>query len=306
MYFCYIDESGTPETSGQTSHYVLAGLAIKVSDWKKCETEIAQIKKKFRLENAEIHTGWILKKYSEQDTIIDFEKLNDVQRIAEVQRIRTTELIKFHKKKTTKGQYKQKQKNYRLTTPYIHLSYDERKGFIKEIAKAIGRWGFARLFAECIDKTFFKPSIAVAPIDEQAFEQIVSRFEQFLNKYGQSQNTIEKEDHYGVLIHDNNETVVKKHTALMKSFHLRGTIWTKINRIIETPIFVNSELTSMIQLADVCAYSIRRYLENGEEVLFDEIYKRADKIRRGTTVGVRHFAKADCKCKICSSHKKTT
>jgi len=306
MYFCYIDESGTPEISGNTSHYVLAGLAIKVSDWKKCENKIAQIKKNFRLENAEIHTGWILKKYSEQDKIADFEKFNDIQRTIEVQKFRTTELLRFHKRKTTKEQYKQKQKNYRLTTPYIHLTYDERKNFIKEIAKAIGDWGFARLFAECIDKTFFKPSIALSPIDEQAFEQVVSRFEQFLNKYGQSRDTSEKEEHYGVLIHDINETVVKKHTALMKSFHKKGTIWTQINRIIETPIFVSSELTSMIQLADVCAYSIRRYLENQEVELFDEVYKRADTTRYGIKVGVRHYTDTTCKCKICESHKSTT
>jgi hypothetical protein len=66
-------------------------------------------------------------------------------------------------------------------------------------------------------------------------------------------------------------------------------------------MFVNSELTSMIQLADVCGYSIRRYLENGEDELFNEVFKRAD--RRGkTVVGVRHFSKQDCKCKICKVH----
>lgn len=71
---------------------------------------------------------------------------------------------------------------------------------------------------------------------------------------------------------------------------------------METPLFVDSTLTSMIQMADVCSYALRRYLENGETVLFDEVFKRAD--RRGEkAVGVRHFTKATCTCKICQAHK---
>ena len=60
----------------------------------------------------------------------------------------------------------------------------------------------------------------------------------------------------------------------------------------------------MIQMADVCGYAIRRYLENEETELFDEVFKRAD--RRGEkAVGVRHFTKPTCACKICQAHKFT-
>lgn len=137
---------------------------------------------------------------------------------------------------------------------------------------------------------------APSTVDEQAFEQIVSRFEQYLTITDTSGKN------YGMLIHDNNETVAKRHTGLMKEFHKKGTFWTYINNIIETPLFVDSSLTSMIQMADVCGYAIRRYLENGETVLFDEVFKRAD--RRGQTiVGVRHFSNPACTCKICQAHK---
>ena len=57
----------------------------------------------------------------------------------------------------------------------------------------------------------------------------------------------------------------------------------------------------MIQIADVCSYAIRRYLENQEDGLFNEVFKRAD--RKGNiVVGVRHFSKRDCECKICKAH----
>jgi hypothetical protein len=169
---------------------------------------------------------------------------------------------------------------------------------VEEIARTVGDWGFARLFAECIDKIHFDPSKAKQSLDEQAFEQVVSRFEQFLRLTNVGQDT----KTYGLLIHDNNETVAKKHTDLMKTFHKVGTLWTEIQNIIETPLFVDSGLTSMIQIADLCAYSLRRYLENGETRLFDLIFKRADR-KDSIVVGVRHFTDYSCSCKICSAHR---
>lgn len=64
----------------------------------------------------------------------------------------------------------------------------------------------------------------------------------------------------GLLIHDNNETVAKKHTKLMAKFHHKGTLWTKIDNIVETPLFVDSQLTSMVQIADLCSYSLDPFL----------------------------------------------
>lgn len=294
MYFCYIDESGTSEIAGGTTHFILAGLAIPYWRWKNCENDIYAVKQKYSLTNAEIHTAWLLRNFPEEKKITKFEELNHLQRRSEVEKLRNAELLKLQKSHTTNKLYKQTRKNYRNTAAYIHLSLNERKNFVKEIATTIGSWGFARLFAECIDKTFFNPSIAAAPLDEQAFEQVVSRFEQFLTNAG--------ENYHGILIHDNNPTVTKKHTELMKSFHKKGTLWTNIEKIIETPLFVNSELTSMIQIADVCAYSIRRYLENKENILFDEIFKRADRKANGVVVGIRHYSNSTCKCTICESH----
>ncbi|MBO4560892.1 MAG: DUF3800 domain-containing protein [Bacteroidaceae bacterium] len=39
VYFCYIDESGTPQIPGNTSHYVLCGISIPVKYWKKCDRQ---------------------------------------------------------------------------------------------------------------------------------------------------------------------------------------------------------------------------------------------------------------------------
>jgi hypothetical protein len=196
-----------------------------------------------------------------------------------------------------KKHYLQTKKTYAQTKDFVHLTYDERRNFVREIARHISQWGYTRLFAECIDKVYFDPIKAGKTIDEQCFEQIVSRFEYYLK-------AIEASDPNccGLLIHDNNQTVARKHTILMRKYHKIGTMWTRVTKIIETPLFVDSQLTSMVQIADLCAYAIRRYLENGEEELFNLVFMRADR-RDGAIVGVRHFTKPGCGCKICAQHR---
>ena len=87
----------------------------------------------------------------------------------------------------------------------------------------------------------------------------------------------------------------------MRDFHRKGTLWTNVERIIETPLFVDSQLTSMVQIADLCAYALRRFLENNENRLFDHIFARADRYQN-RVVGVRHYTDAACQCTICLAH----
>ena len=45
MHLCYIDESGTPDVPGNTSHYVLAGISVPDQFWKSHQTQLDQIKR---------------------------------------------------------------------------------------------------------------------------------------------------------------------------------------------------------------------------------------------------------------------
>lgn len=303
VYFCYVDESGTPQIPGNTSHYVLCGLSIPIKYWKKCDKDIDRIKKKYRLQDAEIHTGWIMRPYLEQSRIPDFDSMDDRMRRSEVMKIRKTEILRLQKAKNSKAT-KQAKKNYKHTESYIHLTYEERMNLIREIADTIGKWGFVRIFAECIDKVFFDPTKTKQTPDEQALEQLVTRFEHYMsNVDGSAEDT----EIFGVLIHDNNETVSRKHTALMKRYHRQGTLYRSIPHIIETPLFVNSELTGLIQIADLCSLALRRYFENGETDLVDRIKSRFDQKRdrndkgKSKIVGIRHFTDNTCDCFICKS-----
>lgn len=185
----------------------------------------------------------------------------------------------------------------RHTEAYTHLTYDERLQAVRDVADAVGGWGYARLFAECIDKVHFDPHRTRLSVGEQGFEQVVSRFQQYLSHVvGPTMQD------FGLLIHDNNQTVAQKHTELMRQYHQTGTLWTTIDNIIETPLFVDSKLTRMVQIADLCAYALRRYCENADTDLFRRIFQRADR-QGGKAVGVRHFAGLTCTCEICVAHR---
>ena len=79
--------------------------------------------------------------------------------------------------------------------------------------------------------------------------------------------------------------------------------WMLRRYLEQSKLFVDSQLTSMVQLADICSYALRRYLENGEQDLFQLVFKRADR-KDGAVVGVRHFTDYSCDCHICTSHTK--
>jgi len=304
MYLCYLDESGTPESSDLSTHFVLLGIAIPATYWHLMDAKINEIKTKYGLSGAEIHTGYLTRRYSEQEKIANFEALDATARRVAAGSDRDKNLIRI----TALGnpeQIKQIRKLYRHTNDYIHLTLKERQKLLEDLADEIASWGHARLFSEAIDKKKLAPNVDAF---DRAFEQVVSRFHVFLtNREKRWRLQHARQDpgdlHWGLLIEDNNETRAKRLTELMRSFRIKGTAWwTGVDRIIETPLFVNSQLTGMVQMADLCAYATRRFFEHGETNLFDRIFPRFD--RKGTKlVGICHYTGASpCVCKVCDAH----
>lgn len=145
---------------------------------------------------------------------------------------------------------------------------------LDHLARLIGPWRDTRLFADAQNKLH----TAKVPGFDFAFEQVVTRFNTFLSS---------TQGPHGLIVQDNNETVARRLTEAMRRYHRDGTTWRRLDRIIETPLFVDSSLTSMIQLADLCAYYTRRFFEKGESAEFGHFYPRFDK-RGGRLVGLRH------------------
>jgi hypothetical protein len=154
MYLCYIDESGVPEIGRGTSHFVLVGLSIEAWDWKRQDRAVTAIKNRFGLSSAEVHTGWMTRRYIEQEKITNFSTLDWAQRRLQAQQGRDAQLIRVAAVKGPKDA-QELRKAYRKSEAYIHLTLNERMDFLREVADLIGSWGNTRLFAEAIDKTSF-------------------------------------------------------------------------------------------------------------------------------------------------------
>lgn len=287
MYICYLDESGTIEAGSTGTHFVLLGLAIPDVSWKSKDHEISAIKARFGLSDVEIHTGWMLRPYPEQKTITDFELLDFPDRRRAVESIRT---LNLSRPRTNKAQ-RDLLKNYKKTSAYIHLTHAERLDVIRNLTDLIASWTDSRLFADAHDKRLSPAGYSF----EFAFEQIVTRFNTFLAFAG----------NMGILVQDHNETVCRKLTEKMREFHRRGTFWSKIENIVETPLFVDSQLTSMVQIADICAYATRRFFENNETDIIERFYDRFDRTTKGKLVGLRHYTGSQsCSCRVCLDHQR--
>ena len=285
MHICYLDESGTIEITGNTDHFVLLGLAIPAGTWKAKDAQVEAIKSKFGLGETEIHTAWMARDYPEQKYVPDFASLDWATRRKAVLGVRALNLAR-------RGRAREKDllKGYIKTEPYVHLERAERVQCLTELATLVGSWTDARLFADAQSKQHAPNKTNF----EFAFEQVVTRFHTYLVNSG---------DSLGILVQDNNETVAKRLTAAMRRYHRRGTaFFANIQRIVETPLFVDSELTSIVQMSDLCAYATRRFFDRNERDLFELIRPRFDR-KNGYLVGLRHYtAKHQCRCEVCVEH----
>jgi hypothetical protein len=179
--------------------------------------------------------------------------------------------------------------------------------------ETISKWEWAVLIASCIDKSYFLAKIRRDHVNESAFRNIIISFDKLLQS-AEGFNFIEGEDthsrtqirEHGLLIHDNNATVALKHTRHMRTVHADVLRWrmNSFDRIIETPLFVDSSLTRMIQLADLWAYSLRRYVENDDPSLFSPLYNKRTLLGKTPhefcPAIVQHLAEQTCPCMICT------
>jgi len=165
-----------------------------------------------------------------------------------------------------------------------------------EALRLLGGSKLVHLFAAAIHKA------AISPEDpmEYAFEQICNRFDRFLGRLHKQNNT-----QRGLIILDKSayETSLQ---GLARNFRTIGHKWGKLYNLTDVPLFVDSKATRMIQYADMVAYAVRRYYENGDAAFFDLISSRFDS-EGGVTHGLVHFVPngASCACHACRQRRST-
>lgn len=123
-----------------------------------------------------------------------------------------------------------------------------------------------RLFASVVRKARVSPADPV----EFAFEQLSSRFDQYLTRLHKSGDT-----QRGIILFDKStyETTLQ---SLATDFRTIGHRWGIIRNFSEVPLFLDSKASRLIQLADIIAYAIFRYFESGEDNYYSIIKHRFD------------------------------
>lgn len=155
------------------------------------------------------------------------------------------------------------------------VAREQRQGLLKEAARALHRADSSktRLFgaAICKEKAQGQDPVMLA------YEQVVSRFDQFLGRLHRTGDT-----HRGLVIFDEStyESDLQRVTA---SYRDEGHRWGQLRNIVEVPLFVDSRASRLVQLADLVAYGTYRFFEKNDRELFNLIEPHFD--REG---GVRH------------------
>lgn len=295
MYLLYVDESGVtnPHVS-QTSHYVLLGLAVHVGTWFALTRRVRELKSRYALDgdtdNLELHAAWMLRAYREQSLIPSFADLSRRARCEAVKAWRSARQSDWPILGTR--EVHREKKDFRKTEPYIHLTRDEREALYHKALRLVAehRRGVT-LFGEAIDKRHLPSAVDAA---EEAFIRLIDRFEVFLQHHEQNP--------WGVVVVDRDSATENRFTSMLARLQQQDHALGGVDRIIESPFFLDSRANSGVQVADLCAYAVRRYLENGEREQFETIFPRF--FRQGEALcGLGHFTGGHCSCLVCSAPK---
>ncbi len=179
--------------------------------------------------------------------------------------------------------------------PWKSLGIDEARGVLKSVLRvASTSYDTARLFACAIHRPSFPNSDPV----ELAFEDLCQRFDYFLARRMRA-----GDQHRGMIILDKTtrETSLQK---LSREFRKTGTRWGSLKNIADTPFFVDSRASRLIQVADHVAYSVFRRYNSGDAQYMDIIANRFDEAD-GVIHGLshKHNNRDACTCPGCLSRR---
>ena len=260
------------------------------------EASITALKAAYALPGTdfELHAKDFCVLIKEQDEIPDFESLDRTDRHTAVVALQKTKL----EAAKSPAEKEKRRAKYRAQRPFAHLTRIERSRLLEDALDLVGSQDGLRLFGEAVAKRRDDPGMV-----RDAFTQVVSRFDYFLASRNRD---LRREPQHGLLVMDKEPTNERMLEKLHNQFRESGHPWGRIQFVIESPFFVDSQKARGVQIIDLCTYAVRRYLQKGltaeasyEEQNFLRIFHKFD--RSGARLhGLRHNCpKGTCGCLIC-------
>jgi hypothetical protein len=184
----------------------------------------------------------------------------------------------------------------RRQAPWKTLYQDDARGVIKSVLHIVrSSYASACCFACAIDKGSLRPDQDCVSL---AFEDLCQRFDFFLARKGR-----QGDRQRGLLILDRSteETSLQR---LSREFRRVGTQWGVVRNLADTPMFVDSRASRLVQIADHVAYAVFRRYNAGDAQYFDIIAPRFDE-SDGVIHGLahKHSEQQTCVCPACLSRR---
>ncbi len=183
----------------------------------------------------------------------------------------------------------------RRSQPWKRLNQEEARGTIKSVLAVLANaYESARAFACVVHKASYPNQDPM----EVAFEDLCSRFDRYLQRL-RSSGDVQR----GLVILDKSahETTLQQMSV---EFRTLGTTWGVIRNLADTPLFVDSRASRVVQLADHVAYAVFRRYQAGDTQYLDIIARKFDS-EDGVVHGLAHkeIGNPGCMCIACLSRR---
>jgi hypothetical protein len=180
--------------------------------------------------------------------------------------------------------------------PWASMARPDRVALMKSVYRLIGGDGRITPFGIALEKPDY-PS--ASPI-QKTCEEIAGRFDAHLTGL-ELENHAEKQRGLMIFDQSRHEKTVQ---ALLTQYRTTGASFGKVRHLAEVPLFTDSKITRMLQLADFVAYAIYRRYESSDAQFFDIILPRFTE-SAGKLHGLVHLTARfrECFCQPCFSHR---
>jgi hypothetical protein len=149
-----------------------------------------------------------------------------------------------------------------------HLQTDRHQAILDALAVGVcHRHPHVRLFATVLEKKNWSGH----DIAQVAFEQLSSRFDQYLGRLHKQKRDSQR----GLILFDKSSTESRIQT-LAREFKYTGHTYGVTRNFAEVPVFMDSRASRLIQLADLVAYAVFRKFESDDDRYYKPIEKCFD------------------------------
>lgn len=189
--------------------------------------------------------------------------------------------------------------NAAVVQPWDRLTVEQRRDLKDRVYEVI-RGRRAVLFACAVEKEF--ANLRNEDPYERAFEDLISRFDQFMGRTNRQASLEGQEGQRGLVVLA--ESSYEKTLALLaRRLRQQGTRWHNLHNLADVPFFAPARDTRLLQYADFCANAIYGRYHSKLTGDFDRI---ADKFDRASGVvhGLVHLTRdSSCLCLACFSRQ---